>query len=215
MPKATSKGGGDFSPVSAGVHHAVCYQVIDVGTQPSTGQFVAHRKVMIAWELPFERINMIKDGKELSLPRVISRDYTLSTDKKANLRKDLESWRGRPFTVEEIGEFETAKLISANCQICVVHKPSTDGKKIYANVSAIMPLPKGTEKRSPENPTLVYDLPNRGPISFPEGMYEWIQNKIKNSEEYVERTSGAQRADPSDEELANKRDVQPNDDVPF
>lgn len=215
MPKATSKSGGDFSPVSAGVHHAVCYQVIDIGTQPQTGNFVAHRKVMIAWELPFERIEYIKDGKQVNLPRVISRDYTLSTDKKANLRKDLESWRGRPFTAEEISEFETAKLIGANCQICVVHKPSNDGKKVYANVSAIMPISKGTEKKNPENPTMIFDLPATGPINFPEGMYEWIQNKIKNSEEYIDRTNGApSRPDPSDEELQNKS-TGPDEDVPF
>jgi hypothetical protein len=215
MPKATSKGGGDFSPLSAGVHHAVCYQVIDIGTQPPMGNFVAHRKVMIAWEIPAERLEYSKDGKQVNLPRVISKDYTLSTDKKANLRKDLESWRGRPFTEDEIAEFETAKLIGANCQICVVHKPSRDGSKIYANVSAIMPISKTTPKVAPENPTLVFDLPESGPINFPEGMYEWVQNKIKNSEEYIERSNGvASRHDPSDEEIQNKT-TDLDEDVPF
>jgi len=214
MPKATS--GNHIAPVPAGVQHAVCYQVIDIGTQPSLGNFPARRKVKICWELPNEKIMVrAKDGKaEIELPRAISKDYTLSTDTKANLRKDLEAWRGRPFTADEVKVFEVGKLIGANCQLNVIHKPSADGSKIYANVNGIMPLPKGAMKLKPENPTLVYDIPEEGPISFPDGMPDWMQNQIKNSDEYLERQN-PHRKEPTEDEKANLSANDLDDSVPF
>ena len=214
MPIAKASG-GDFTPVPAGVQHAVCYQVIDIGTQPAFGNFPPRRKVKIVWELPNEKI-MVKaksgDGA-IEMPRSISKDYTLSTDSKANLRKDLEAWRGKPFTPDEAAGFEVGKLIGANCQLLVVQKPSKDGSKIYANVGAVMPLAKGMTRIAPENPTLVWDIPEEGTITFPADMPEWIQNQIKNSEEYVDRVN-PHRRQPTDAELANQTDG-PDDSVPF
>ena len=210
MPKATNKG-SDYTPVPMGVYHAVCYAVIDIGTQPAFGNFPPRRKVMVIWELPHERINLMRDGRETSLPRAINKEYTLSTDKKANLRKDLAAWRGKDFTDEEAEEFEVGNLIGANCQLSVMHKKSADGSKTYANVGSIMPLPKGGEKVRPENPTLVYDIPNEGTIDFPEGLPEWIVNKIKNSEEYIDRANPHKQAQERKE--ANQEPV--DDDVPF
>ena len=210
MPKATKS---NYVPTPAGVHHAVCYAAIDIGTQPAFGRFPARRKVMLIWELPEERIEVTVNGAPTMLPRSISKEYTLSTGAKSNLRKDLASWRGRDFTPEEIEEFEVGKVVGANCQVCVVHKPSADGSRIYANVQSIMPLPKGVQKLTPENPALVFDIPREGPISFPDIMPEWIVNKIKNSEQYADRQN-PQRAQARAESQADARP--PVDlDVPF
>jgi hypothetical protein len=213
MPIA--KQGKQTPPVPAGVYHAICVGVIDIGTQPQTGNFPARRKVKITWELPHERIQMDRDGKGVDLPRVISKDYTLSTDKKANLRHDLEAWRGRPFTTEEVAAFEVANVIGANCQINVVHKASADGSKIYANVSTIMPLPKGGEKLKPESPTLVFDIPESLPVTFPEGMPEWIKNQIMASEEYQELINPPTHKGPTDDEMANIDSKKADDSLPF
>ena len=212
MPIASSKGKSD--PVPAGVQHAVCFQVIDVGTPPPSGNFPSRRKVLIVWELPNERINVEgADGHARDLPRAISKEYTLSLDKKANLRRDLESWRGRPFTAEESEGFEIGKLIGANCQINVVHKLSADGQRTYANVGAIMPLGKGTPKIEPENPTLVFDLPQQGPVDFPKEMPEWIVNKIKTSHEYQDLMNPQKQA--TEDQKANIDRNSPDEDVPF
>ena len=84
-------------PVPAGTHHAVCYGVIAVGTQPSE-KFTPRQKIIVCFEIPAERI-IIKDQ---DLPRGISKRYTLSLNEKSNLRKDLQSWRGKPFTPTEL-----------------------------------------------------------------------------------------------------------------
>lgn len=201
------------APVPAGVQHAVCYQVIDIGTQPQQGNFPSRRKVMIVWELPNERTEFTKDGHSIEMPRAISRDYTLSTDKKANLRKDLEAWRGRAFNEDEAKSFEVGNLIGANCQLNVIHKKSTDGTRTYANVGGIMPLAKDTVKLTPENPTLVFDLPKQGPVEFPLTMPEWIQNKIKNSDEYHDLIN-PRASEPSEAQNANLSTVDDGD-VPF
>lgn len=217
MPTATS--GSTVAPIPAGVQHGICYSVIDIGTQPAFGQFPARRKVKITWELPHERGTFkAKDGSSIELPRAISKDYTLSTDKKANLRHDLEAWRGRPFTAEEVKAFEVGKLIGANCQLNVVHKPSADGTKIYANVAGIMPLGKGMTKLATENPTMVFDIPKDGTISFPLEMPEWIVNQIKQSEEYQHSINPERHerkpGEPTEEEKANLGG-HIDEDVPF
>lgn len=210
MPVATAK--PNRQPVPAGVQHAVCYQVIDIGTQPQHGNFPSRRKVMIVWELPNERgVFEAKDGSTNELPRAISKDYTLSLDKKANLRKDLEAWRGRPFTAEEAEGFEVGKLLGANCQLNVVHKPSADGTRIYANVAGIMPLAKGMKILAPENPTILFDLPKQGPVDFPQNLPEWMCDRIKASDEYKDLINPPQRQQGS----ADRSEPALEEDVPF
>ena len=80
------------------------------------------------------------DGKRF----VIYRRYALTLNEKASLRKDLESWRGKPFTREEEMGFDVESVIGANCLLNVQHKPA--GDKTYANVVSIMPLVKGMPK---------------------------------------------------------------------
>lgn len=214
MPKATNRG-GDFSPVPAGIHHAICYGIIDLGTQPSQ-MYAPARKVLLIWELPHERSDF-KDsetGAIKNMPRAISKEYTLSTGTKSNLRKELESWRGKPFTAEEAQEFEVGVLAGKNCQVNIAHRPSKDGTKIYANVVSIVPLGKGMSPQTPENELLIWDIPKSGPITFPVGMPEWIQTKIKGSEEYLFSVN-PNRNRPTDDQMANVTSSTVDDDVPF
>ena len=76
-------------------------------------------------------------------PFVVWKRYTLSLHEKSALRKDLEPWRGRPFTEEELQGWDVESVIAAPCMISVVQNAS--GGNVYANVSGIMRLPKGME----------------------------------------------------------------------
>ncbi len=181
------EGGQGFDPIPEGVYQGVCYSVFGVGSQYSEKFDKSSNKALIIWEIPEQRIDIEKDGKMQNLPRVISKQYTLTLGEKANLRKDLESWRGKAFTAEELEGFDLHKLIGANCMIQIIHKSKDN--KTYANISAILPLYKGLKKFEPENPTVVYSLEDGEP---PETTPKWIVELIHNSEEWVAAHSGTQ-----------------------
>jgi hypothetical protein len=139
---ATAGEGRTYSPAPEGVHHAVCCDVIDKGVIESsfvdekTGLKKHQHKIDIAWQIGELR----DDGKR----HVVYKRYTLSINEKATLRKDLESWRGRPFTEAELKRFDVESVIGANALVNVQHNQK-DGKT-YANVVSVMPLIKGMAK---------------------------------------------------------------------
>jgi len=82
---------------------------------------------------------------------VVTNTYTASLNEKANLRRDLESWRGRPFTAEELQGFDLEKVVGKPCMLNLVAKTTAKGKT-WTGIAAIMPLPKDAEKLTPETP---------------------------------------------------------------
>jgi hypothetical protein len=135
----------------AGTVQAVCCAVWDLGLQLSNfknedGSNKYQHKVIIAWEIA-EKINQ-PDSEYHGKPYMMNKKYTLSLGEKANLRKDLDSWRGKPFTEDELKNgFDLEKLIGVNCFIGIKHEADrNDASKVYANVTAILPLPKNTPK---------------------------------------------------------------------
>lgn len=201
---AKDKGGG-FEPVEAGVHHAICYGVVDLGTQYSEKYNNDAHKVLLLWELPFERINI--DGKDL--PRAISRMFTLSLHAKSKLRECLESWRGRAFTEKELEGFDLKNLIKANCQLNVIHNNNGAGKT-YANVSAVMPLPKGTAKRELENQVLYFSFDDG--MEVPDHMPEWISKIIIESSEW---NSAGNEPVELERQMSKNGITSNEDDIPF
>jgi hypothetical protein len=205
------EGSVNYDPVPQGLHLAICYSVIDLGTQKSeyNGKVLERNRILITWELPDERIDIEKeDGTQLNLPRAISAEYTLSLHDKASLRHDLETWRSRPFTDEELEGFYLDKLLGVPAQIQVMHKPSKDGTRTYANVTSIVQAPKGY-KPQVENIPVSYDI-ERDKLHIPESVPEWIVNKIKESKEWKEMTT-----DTSQPEQVQREETKPEDDMPF
>jgi hypothetical protein len=106
IAKDTSNSRPSRDPIPAGMHIARAYGLFDLGTHYDEKFDKSRREVVIVWEIAAERIEVDRDGKKTNLPRAISKRYTLSLHEKARLRADLESWRGRPFTSEELAGFE-------------------------------------------------------------------------------------------------------------
>jgi len=131
-----AKDKGNAKPAPEGLHVGVCCDVVDLGVVES--QYGSAHKIQIVWQL--DEVNP-ENKKRFT----ISRRYTLSLHAKSSLRKDLEAWRGKKFTPEELKGFDVEKLLGACAQIQSVHNASDDGS-IFANVAAIMPLAKGQGK---------------------------------------------------------------------
>jgi hypothetical protein len=210
---AKDKGGADFPPIPGGLHPAVCYAVIDIGTQASTDpRFRAKRKVVITWELPLERIDIEKEGEgKKNLPRAISQTFTLSLSDKSNLRPFLEAWRGRAFTEAELEGFDLEKLLGANGQLNIIHERKKD--KTYANIASVVPASKGAKKILPENPLAFFAIEPGKKIVIPETLPQWLKGKIAFSEEYV-----AQQDDGTHQpagEYGTQQEGPVDEDVPF
>ena len=134
--------GGDFTPVPAGLHLARCYRIVDLGTQQSEymGETKHQRKIMLGWELHGKD----DEGNELVTsrgdPLAIFKNYTLSWNEKATLRNDLQGWRNKPFTEEEMRRFDISTILGAWCMLNVIERPGKSGK-MYSNVGSIAPVP--------------------------------------------------------------------------
>ena len=153
MAFVATKPASNYTPPPAGMHVARCYRLIDLGTQPKSYQGKPTgeaRKIMASWEFLGE--DRMDDGK----PFTMSKSWFLSMHEKAALRKDLESWRGKPFTPEEECSFDVSKLLGAYCLINVIQEPGQDGTP-YAKIGAITPMMKGMARPEPVNKNMIFD----------------------------------------------------------
>lgn len=170
--------------IPAGTHLARCYQMIEIGTVKENilGQEKILTKVRIGWELPEER-RIFSDEKG-EQPFVISKEYTLSMNEKANLRKDLESWRGKGFSEDEAKGFDITKLLGVPCMLNIIHRTSKDGQKVYDNIAGIMPVPKSMKCPAQENKTFVlsYDAFDFNVFN---SLPDFIKDKMKGSSEFA------------------------------
>lgn len=182
MGTTAKANGTDFPKAPVGTHVARCYQVIDLGHQKIVWQGTEkwQPKILITWELFCEE--KMDDGRPFS----ISNRYTLSLSDKSNLAPMLEAWRGKPFTPQEREGFDIKNVLGAYCMIGVVHNKVED--RTYANVSAVMALPKGMAKPEPVNENLYFNLDTDDIGKLP----EWLQKIVQKSREYTAEPEHAQ-----------------------
>lgn len=185
--------------VPTGTHIAICFRIVDIGTQPNTGYGEKH-KLVINWELPHERIQY--DGKDA--PMVLSKIYSLSLNKKASLRKDLVAWRGRDFTAAELEGFELKAILGKACQVTVTH--NEEGR---AKVDSVVGLPKGMNPGEPANPLVEYSI-DEGKNRTLDALPEWLRKMCNACLEWQGTKETVSEPDPipSGEEP-------PPEDVPF
>lgn len=136
MPIIAREPESKFTPAPEGLHQAVCVDVVDLGLVET--QWGQKPKVEIRWQL-----DVVNEDTQKRFD--IRARYTLSLSEKANLRKQLETWRGRKFSHEELQGFDLEKLVGVNCQLQVIHNLTDEGK-VYANVQAIVPHAAKTPK---------------------------------------------------------------------
>lgn len=212
---AQDSGGGDFKRVPPGVHIGRCYSLIDLGSQrvEFQGDVKIQHKILIRWELFGEDEN----GKPLTIevdgenkPMTISKRYTLSLSDKARLRQDLESWRGRGFTDDEIKGFDVAKLIGAYCMVNVTQNEANG--KTYSNVASLTPMPAALKNSKPDavHANAIFDLDSPDMQLF-ETFHEKLQDTIRASAEWAarstKRNSYAEASGASNFESENPADI--------
>lgn len=166
---------GEKGVIPAGTHVARCYGVIDLGTQYSEKFGRWANKIMIQFELPAD---LTDDGH----PSVISKTYTLSLNDKASLKKDLESWLGRPVTADEKRDgFALGSMLGAACLLSILH--GENAEKAYAYIAGVMSVPEGMVVPDAVNPVVLYDIKG-GEDAVYAKLSDWVKNLIQQSRQF-------------------------------
>lgn len=198
---STASGGGNFEQPEVGSFAARCYGVVEIGTHEEEykGEKKLQKKMIVFWELD----QKMEDGR----PFVINKWYTNSLGEKANLRKDLKTWRGRDFTEAELAKFEMKKILNQPCLI------SLSEKKERVQVAGIIPLPKGMQAPPLENDTIDWGICDLGDEEAWDKLYDWVKKFIMKSVEYKEWEAAGNSMPESGSQEEEAFD--PDDEIPF
>jgi hypothetical protein len=184
-----------FKLPPSGSHLGRLYRILDLGTQKVEwqGAIKMQRKLMFSFELHGED----NDGQALTTtdgkPLMISKRYTMSLGEQSTLRKDLESWRGKKFTAEELLGFDLNVLLGKLAMCNVTHN-DREGKT-YANLSGLSQVPAAL-KKMPEpigvNELLIFSLDAFDQAKF-DSLSDGLKDIIKKSAEW-RGTNGEEEA---------------------
>jgi hypothetical protein len=192
IAKSSGGGGGTFTPVPEGMYLGRCYRIIDMGTQTGSyqGKPTVNYKVMLQFEVHGEDAEGAKLVTPKGEPMSISKNYTLSLNEKATLRKDLQTWRGKLFTIEELNGFQLKNVLGAWALLNIAKGEGGDGNQ-YTNIVAINPVPKMLKDTIPNghNPLVWFDLDNPDMELF-ETFGNKLREKIKSSPEWKAHNDG-------------------------
>jgi hypothetical protein len=143
--------GGDFFVVPADNYPANIVGLFDVGNQPGmTNEGVAceRHQVVLAFELGTKG----PDGK----PVVMAQRYTWSLHEKATFFAIVSNVLARKLGDGE--RFDPRAMLGAPCMVQVVHRPSKDGSKTYANVGSVTSFPKAFPPGKPERTPVAWSV---------------------------------------------------------
>ena len=121
--------GGGFTELEPGIYDAVCYGLVDIGTQTDPVFNKTQHKAI----LKFELLDELYDDNGEEKRRIFSQFYTLSLHEKAKLRRHLNGWRGKEFTKDELAGFEMENILGKNCVLVVAH--TEKGKAVIESIS--------------------------------------------------------------------------------
>lgn len=123
-----------------GIHLAICVDVTE--PQEYETAFGPKLKIRLVWELDEK---MPEGSKGAGKPYLASKFLTPSLNERATLFKLLQSWRGKPFTQDELKGFDIEKLIGVSCQLVI--EPYVDGKGVSR--TKVANVVKAKEKLEP------------------------------------------------------------------
>lgn len=208
MAIIASNSGTNYTPVPAGTYAARCYSMIHIGTVQESyqGEDKEVNKVRITWELPTElKVFKEENGEQ---PYSVSKEFTLSMHEKSNLRKFLESWRGKGLTEEEAKSFDITKLMGRPCLLSIIHKKNQQGND-YATISSVSTLPKGMECPAQINPNYEFTWTEFNQDKF-NALPDFLKEKMRGSREYRNIQQPDHQDIPSEKSVPSA-----DDDLPF
>ena len=198
MSLKLSKDESNFTPIDEGQYEGVCFRVIDLGTREEQWKDSPPKKrtiLHVSWEIQDSN----NDNGE---PHVLGKTYTASLNENSALFKDLKLWRGKPFTDDELAEFDVSKMIGAPAMLVVKH---TDENK--AKITDLFRPDYCKEVSGESNSDKM--------IKAYDNLPEWMQGLIKESFEFAAvADSYEEPAKQSLKDIVDAEEID-DDDVPF
>ena len=198
--------GSNIEKLENGVYTAISSMMIDLGIQINEKFANKQRKFIVIWNIIGEDVEI--NGEKL--PRTISKEYGYGLGEKSNLRRDLQAWRGKPFSKEELQGFDLKNILNKPCQLQII-KEEKNGK-VYNNIVSIMALPKGTTLEQLQN-TSYFDFEEKSTWENWDKIPSWIREKIKKAVNFSE--NGLEEFIIEFEKYKNNDEKNVNDDLPF
>ena len=167
-----SMNSGNSTTLEAGLYSAVCYGLIDIGTQENEyqGKVMHQRKAILKFELLDE---FSEDDKRI----VLSQIYNMSLNEMSKFRKHLKGWRGRDFSDEELSNFEPKKVLGSNVILNV-----TINDKGRAIIDSMAKFKEDAQESQREQEYFTFDEFNDSIL--PDFISDGIGNLIHKSKEW-------------------------------
>lgn len=153
---------GDFETCPAEMHIGQLVGMFDVGhhdvertdDKTKAKKMVETRQVVLVYELAERQ----KDGRPFALGEM----HTFSLNEKANLHKRIVAITGLPLLPGS--EFDASSVLGKPVQVDVVHKPSKDGQKHYANINNVSRLPRGMKPPVFDYEPVLWSMAEKQPL---------------------------------------------------
>jgi len=137
MPYVITSKETDRERPSSMLLNAVCTGFLPMGLEENFNKNGYVRKLV----LTFETEEKMKEGEYAGKPFFFSQKYTESLHEKSNLRRDLESWRGKSLSEVEVAGFDIEKVVGVPCTLALVE--NTKGGNTYLNIGNILSIQSG------------------------------------------------------------------------
>lgn len=136
-----------------GTYGSWIYSIVEIGTckYQFKGEEIIARKLLMTF-------SYMLDGQQYFLRK----EYTISLHEKSNLRKDIQTIRGKKFTEEELSKFDIDILVGKPLMITIEMETAINGNE-YPKIISLSPIPKG--------------MPNE-PLVLKGFLFSWDQKDI-------------------------------------
>ena len=176
--------GKEFTIHPAGVFAARCTRIVDLGTHDTEWEGKKKKQHMINFSFESAELMGEDEGEYAGKPFLVNQQYTASLGQKSNMRKALESWRGRAFTPAEIESFDLHNVLGKACMVNMLHEPGKkDPSKTYSNIKAIMPLPAGMTAPKAVGELIFFSMSDFDQDTY-DKLGEYYKKTIAESDEY-------------------------------
>ena len=231
-----SGGGEDFPKLQPGKYEGTCFRIVDLGTseQEYKGQTSKKKRIRLDFEItkavdPADNEIKMQDER----PFGVGKTYTASLFEAATLRKDLENWRDKTFTDEELEGFDVGKLIGMTARIEIGHTaPSDYGPGGNPKILKLSRPDGGVQKVPTVNPISAFDMEvycdefngnmsdkTKAMVDVFDQLPTYLQMEIENSFEYKAAVEDGEKVEtkPAEPGLADlaKPDDNEEPNIPF